>query len=294
MFPTAVTGFFKNHRKFSNCSLELMKIVFANPNHQKCLHETIKHVCGNGIVEEGEECDPGLEDDVCCNKPGNRNPCKLVSGKECRLFECFISMFSPSQGPCCENSCIFKTAPNVCKQEDDCSQQATCGGTSAQCPTAISKADDILCNNKTGLCFNGVCSKSSCQLIGKTSCQYKDTCHFSCETSGTDDCKPIDITTIKTNSNSINDASPSFENKNLVYNPMGSPCFNENGFCSIAGICMISKKKSPLIKTFMRMINGDTRILVSLFFDEHTYLAYGLTAGYIFISLGFIKFSIYY
>ena len=63
-------------------------------------------LCGNGVVEEGEQCDCGWEEDCeedCCwpqrteAVPGQK-ACTLRPKKDC----------SPSQGPCCTDSCTFK------------------------------------------------------------------------------------------------------------------------------------------------------------------------------------------
>ena len=52
-------------------------------------------ICGNGVVEVWEECDCGLDPDICeeqcCIPPGDklgRQPCKLSPGVQC----------SPSEG----------------------------------------------------------------------------------------------------------------------------------------------------------------------------------------------------
>lgn len=52
-------------------------------------------ICGNGVVEVWEECDCGLDPDICeeqcCIPPGDklgRSPCKLTPGVQC----------SPSEG----------------------------------------------------------------------------------------------------------------------------------------------------------------------------------------------------
>ncbi len=54
-----------------------------------CVTESGQPICGNGLVEPGEECDCGYSDqckDECCydaNQPDNRK-CKLKPNKVCR------------------------------------------------------------------------------------------------------------------------------------------------------------------------------------------------------------------
>lgn len=54
-----------------------------------CVTESGQPICGNGLVEQGEECDCGYFDqcrDECCydaNQPEDKK-CKLRPGKRCR------------------------------------------------------------------------------------------------------------------------------------------------------------------------------------------------------------------
>ena len=58
--------------------------------------------CGNGIVDEGEDCDTGSGSDACCT-----NQCQFVSGGNCLA----------SDGECCDAStCRIKPASTVCSQ----------------------------------------------------------------------------------------------------------------------------------------------------------------------------------
>ena len=58
--------------------------------------------CGNGVVDEGEDCDPGSGSDSCCT-----NQCLFVSGGNCLV----------SDGECCDSStCRIKPASTVCSQ----------------------------------------------------------------------------------------------------------------------------------------------------------------------------------
>ena len=44
-----------------------------------CFEEAVTHVCGNGVVEESEECDPGMNSTACCSG------CKFTSGSVCEV-----------------------------------------------------------------------------------------------------------------------------------------------------------------------------------------------------------------
>lgn len=78
-------------------------------HYRNCFNASSDAFCGNKIVEAGEECDCGYDDnecnDPCCypriisvrDRSENRSAggCKRRADTEC----------SPSQGPCCNNKC---------------------------------------------------------------------------------------------------------------------------------------------------------------------------------------------
>ena len=76
-----------------------------------CLNENVETswdtpVCGDGIVDAGEECDPGIFfDDTCCS-----SACLLEAGCECA-----------NSDACCTNG-AFTAATEVCRpaQHDEC------------------------------------------------------------------------------------------------------------------------------------------------------------------------------
>jgi hypothetical protein len=83
-------------------------------------------MCGNGIVEQGEDCDPG--EDVtspCCNS----QTCKFQNGAVC----------DPDSSPCCTAQCGFAPSTQVCRPSKDakCDVQETCSGTSSSCPADV-------------------------------------------------------------------------------------------------------------------------------------------------------------
>ena len=55
-------------------------------------------VCGNGVVEAGEECDGG---------------------------------------ECCRNSCLFRGPNRICEAQTGCTAQVRCSGSSSQCPNDV-------------------------------------------------------------------------------------------------------------------------------------------------------------
>ncbi|XP_078667750.1 disintegrin and metalloproteinase domain-containing protein 12-like [Branchiostoma floridae x Branchiostoma belcheri] len=101
-------------------------------------------VCGNGYVEQGEECDCGTVEEcnsTCCN-PTN---CTLLSGAVCDM------------GECCQG-CQLKPSGELCRQKTtDCDIAEYCSGQSPQCPDNQFRPNGIPCQNTEAYCFNGGC-----------------------------------------------------------------------------------------------------------------------------------------
>lgn len=83
-------------------------------------------MCGNGIVEKGEDCDPGsgVESDCCDSKT-----CKFKGNAVC----------DPLSSACCTETCNFAPSTKVCRPSRDakCDTAETCTGTSASCPPDV-------------------------------------------------------------------------------------------------------------------------------------------------------------
>ena len=109
-------------------------------------------ICGNGVVEDGEECDCGWEEDCleeCCwpqrtKYTSNQLPCTLRPAKQC----------SPSQGPCCDRDCTFNVG-NMCREDNGCRDQSYCNGHGTHCPASFLKPNKTVCNEEF-VCFQGV------------------------------------------------------------------------------------------------------------------------------------------
>lgn len=102
-------------------------------------------ICGNGIKETGEDCDPGETNTVCCQN------CRRQVGCDC----------DPSEGLCCSSVGKYLASGTVCLATDSnsCKNNVTCSGLSADCPITDSrffKPDNTVCNSNTQVCQNGV------------------------------------------------------------------------------------------------------------------------------------------
>ncbi|OZJ06254.1 hypothetical protein BZG36_00797 [Bifiguratus adelaidae] len=143
--------------QFSPCSIT--DICNAYPNIGYCLQkpgsrqtETLS-MCGNGILEPGEECDSGGVDDACCYG----KTCKLKPGAVCDDYN----------DGCCTN-CTVAPKNYVCRPSiSSCDPQEVCDGTSLQCPPDVWSPDGSSCGN--GLqCASGQCTSRDlqCQIRG--------------------------------------------------------------------------------------------------------------------------------
>nr|XP_019589406.1 PREDICTED: disintegrin and metalloproteinase domain-containing protein 33 isoform X2 [Rhinolophus sinicus] len=110
--------------------------------------------CGNGFVEEGEECDCGASQeclDPCCFA----HNCSLRAGAQC------------SHGDCCAR-CLLKPAGAPCRRAaGDCDLPEFCTGASPYCPPDIYLLDGSPCASGRGYCRDGACPtlEQQCQQL---------------------------------------------------------------------------------------------------------------------------------
>uniref|UniRef100_A0A4W4FJ01 ADAM metallopeptidase domain 9 n=1 Tax=Electrophorus electricus TaxID=8005 RepID=A0A4W4FJ01_ELEEL len=111
--------------------------------------------CGNKLVDIGEECDCGSEEecekDPCCEP----KTCKLRARAEC------------AYGVCCKH-CRFLPAGSVCRSStDECDLPEYCNGSSALCQADVFKQNGHPCQQGQAYCYNGQCQNydGQCQAI---------------------------------------------------------------------------------------------------------------------------------
>jgi Disintegrin len=104
-------------------------------------------MCGNGIVESGEECDPGKgSNSTCCDS----NTCKFINNAVC----------DPSNSPCCTAQCQFAPATQVCHPAQDpiCDVAEMCTGNSSTCPANVFAPNGKSCGSNGLACATGQCT----------------------------------------------------------------------------------------------------------------------------------------
>ncbi|CAL8268067.1 unnamed protein product [Lota lota] len=166
-------------RKFSKCSLNDYK-EFLLKGGGSCLFNRPTKLfeateCGNGFVEVGEECDCGSRPECykeCCKK------CSLANGAHC------------SDGPCCNNTCLFYPRGYSCRYAvNDCDISETCSGDSGQCPPNLHKQDGYNCHLNQGRCYSGECKtrENQCKYIWGTKAGGSEKfCYEKLNTEGTE------------------------------------------------------------------------------------------------------------
>ncbi|KAI8379013.1 Metallo-peptidase family M12-domain-containing protein [Blakeslea trispora] len=162
---------------FSPCSIN--SICTEMPSYTSCLQDpgtrnvTTLQMCGNGIKENGEDCDTGGKDSNCCDP----STCKFKSGAVCDDFNDL----------CC-NNCQLRPANYTCRPASgECDVAEVCSGTTGDCPVDKYKDDLISCSNGMQ-CASGQCTSrdSQCAARGTTnnikkSCAADNGCAMSCQ-----------------------------------------------------------------------------------------------------------------
>ncbi|XP_055962687.1 disintegrin and metalloproteinase domain-containing protein 8 [Sorex fumeus] len=158
-------------RMFSHCSQADLE-TFVGKQGAACLRNepdvrwlVSGPVCGNGFLEEGEQCDCGSPQDCrspCCNS----TTCQLVPGAQC------------GQGACC-HGCRVKAAGASCRPaKDPCDLEEHCDGLQPECPEDAFRENGTPCPG--GHCYAGACPSltGSCRdLWGPGARAAADTCY---------------------------------------------------------------------------------------------------------------------
>ncbi|XP_056410029.1 disintegrin and metalloproteinase domain-containing protein 15-like isoform X3 [Hyla sarda] len=177
---TQSTGFMPG-LEFSNCSVKDL-MTSLHQGGGMCLFNVPspssvygQPVCGNLLVEDGEECDCGLLQD-CMDPCCNASSCKLMPGAECA-----------SDGSCCER-CKIRPSGTLCRQAfGECDLPEYCNGVSPHCPANVYFQNGEPCAKGRAHCYQGECRtlQTQCQrLWGPGSLTAPDSCFAKVNTRG--------------------------------------------------------------------------------------------------------------
>nr|XP_033805238.1 zinc metalloproteinase-disintegrin-like VLAIP-A [Geotrypetes seraphini] len=160
-------------REFSSCSHQnyedfIMKRMPECLRNKPLAKDIVSNpVCGNGFVEQGEQCDCGTPEE-CKNPCCNAKTCTMKEKAKC------------ADGECCEN-CQIVSAGKVCRPaKDDCDIVDMCNGDSPYCVSDSFRVNGYPCKNEEGYCYMGKCSylDSQCgKLWGAGAVKGSDSCY---------------------------------------------------------------------------------------------------------------------
>ncbi|XP_049946248.1 uncharacterized protein LOC126428361 [Schistocerca serialis cubense] len=254
MFARATSGDKKNNNKFSPCSISSINPVLNTKarSPKGCFTEPQKSLCGNGVVEPGEQCDCGWGEDCrdpCCYPQTSvpredAPPCRLTPRSAC----------SPSQGPCCTTDCQIKFG-DKCRDDNGCRDASFCSGRNAMCPPSLNKPNKTVCNEEF-VCFMGECTGSICLAYGLESCQC---------TPGPNDKKTKACELCCKQPGENQPCLSSFEWNQYPYDvpdmyaKPGTPCNDYNGYCDVFQKCREVDPSGPLA-TLRKLLLSDESI----------------------------------
>ncbi|XP_011504404.1 PREDICTED: disintegrin and metalloproteinase domain-containing protein 10 [Ceratosolen solmsi marchali] len=268
MFARATSGDKRNNNRFSPCSLNAINPVLNTKarSSKGCFTEPQASLCGNGVVEEGEECDCGWEEDCrdsCCfpqrrYPPAEEVPCTLTPGSVC----------SPSQGPCCTSDCRLRFG-DKCRDDNGCRDASFCDGRAPYCPPSINKPNKTICNQEL-VCFMGECTGSICLAYGLESCQCipgaEDppikACELCCRLPGEN--QPC--------LSSFDWNSPPYDIPDMFAKP-GTPCNDYNGYCDVFQKCREVDPSGPLATLRKLLLSDESLATFRRWMSEHWYAA---------------------
>ena len=147
---------------FSPCTVgNICSAFLRNSVKSSCLSDNrgvvtyTGHQCGNGIVEDDEDCDCGGTASCGNNQCCDPTTCKFKAPAVC----------DDSNEDCC-TGCQFATSGTVCRSSTgSCNPQETCSGTNATCPPDQMAPDGQNCGNSTSplQCASGQCTSRDLQ-----------------------------------------------------------------------------------------------------------------------------------
>ncbi|XP_049722039.1 disintegrin and metalloproteinase domain-containing protein 5-like isoform X2 [Elephas maximus indicus] len=142
-------------KDFSTCSLDDFKYIVSQSD-LKCLqnrtvdipvYKASTRMCGNGLLEPGEQCDCGTSKNCTHKRCCDPRTCSLKKGMVC------------GSGNCCTKDCKIKPRGTLCRKSADkeCDFNEYCNGDDSICVPDTYVHDGYFCDSGDGFCYKGRC-----------------------------------------------------------------------------------------------------------------------------------------
>ncbi|XP_069872065.1 disintegrin and metalloproteinase domain-containing protein 25-like [Dipodomys merriami] len=159
-----------NSTHFSDCSYTFIANFFSfnmcgrfPPPSSKIYRFTL---CGNQVVDQGEECDCGS--------------IKLCDEDPCCLANCSLKFGAKCAAELCCQDCDIRPAGTLCRKPiNDCDLPEWCNGTTPKCPPDVHMLDGSLCSKAT-YCYNKRCNNRDQQcreIFGRGAKNANELCY---------------------------------------------------------------------------------------------------------------------
>ncbi|XP_077625660.1 disintegrin and metalloproteinase domain-containing protein 5-like isoform X4 [Crocuta crocuta] len=157
-------------KDFSTCTLDDFKYL-ASHSTFGCLQSILPEmpvykqqdriICGNGLLEQGEQCDCGTVKNCTHKECCDPETCSVKANKQC------------GSGECCTQDCKLKAAGIQCRKSyDECDFIEYCNGVSPYCVPDTYARNGQTCDSGDSFCYKGRCrifTKQCKKLVGGAS-----------------------------------------------------------------------------------------------------------------------------
>ena len=264
-----------NNMLFSQCSIEFIAPVVDTKSD--CFKVDHTAVCGNWLVEPGEECDCGSSAayckvvDECCTAPTANQPGCLIARGEGKLC-------SPRTSACCSFECGVEKKHKVCRPATDCAERSTCNGVNIDCPPPEILPNGTICMDGMRVCSAGQCKTSICQYHEHDECQCTsgaDThCQLCCQ-----ERNKTDSPCIPANRLGIVD--------DRIYLKHGQSCRNYAGYCDSKHRCVMVNAEAALLR--LRDVFRDTTLQSFTKWLQNYWFFVAIVLAVVFISVAMLR-----
>lgn len=215
--------------RIANNTLMTMKSIDNNDNVFDTFTIQKGSICGNSVVEAGEQCDQGASNGgstSCCTAA-----CQFVSiGTTCRTSGgvCdVVETCSGASGTCPTNT--FQPNTTVCRPSaGGCDPAEFCTGSSASCPSNALAGNGTVCRPA-----NGECDLEETCIGGNAACPVDAKSIAPCRNA-------VDLCDVAESCNGVSDTCPADGKA-----PAGTPCRVATEVCDVTETCTGSSNACP-------------------------------------------------